>query len=129
MSSESTIGISITEDAANRWNEEKKAEWFTYLDPFFPPNTPEADWVPPFTAIYTNRYLKTNLSNPGTLNAPNLVYDSLPRKVTLAYPFGPLVSNCEKPRTSAKYKESIDPKQFGVKFNFENGVCEYTRDY
>jgi hypothetical protein len=129
MSSESTIGISITEDAANRWNEEKKAEWFTYLDPFFPPNTPEADWVPPFTAIYTNRYLKTNLSNPGTLNAPNLVYDSLPRKVTLAYPFGPLVSNCEKPRTSAKYKESIDPKQFGVKFNYENGVCEYTRDY
>jgi hypothetical protein len=129
MSSESTVGISITEEAARRWNEEKRQEWFTYLDPFFPPNIPEPDWVPPFTAIYTNRYLKTNTTNPGTANAPNLVYDTLPVKVTLAYPFGPLVSNCEKPRTSAKYKEAIDPREFGVKFNFENGVCEYTRDY
>ena len=129
MSSESTVGISITEEAARRWNEEKRQGWFTYLDPFFPPNIPEPDWVPPFTAIYTNRYLKTNTTNPGTANAPNLVYDTLPVKVTLAYPFGPLVSNCEKPRTSAKYKEAIDPREFGVKFNFENGVCEYTRDY
>lgn len=129
MSSETTEGISISEEAAQRWNSEKRSIWFDYLDPFFPPNIPEANWVPPFVAVYTNTYLKPNMLNPGTLNEPNLVTDTLPRKVTLMYPFGPLISNCEKPRTSAQYKEPINPQDFGVKFNAETGVCEYTRSY
>jgi len=129
MSSETTEGISISEEAAQRWNNEKRSIWFEYLDPFFPPNIPEKDWVPPFMAVYTNTYLKPNMLNPGVLNEPNLVSDTLPRKVTLLYPFGPLVANCEKPRTSAKYKDPINPQDFGVKFNGEIGVCEYTRSY
>ena len=129
MTSESTIGISITEEAAKRWNEEKREDWFKYLDPFFPPNRPEKDWVPPLAAVYTNKYMTPNMVNPGTVNSPNIVFDTLPRKVTIAYPFGPLFSTCEKPRTSAKYKEAIDPRQFGVKFDPQQGVCNYTRDY
>jgi hypothetical protein len=129
MSSEATIGINVTEQAAKRWNEENKTEWFKYLDPFYPVAAPEKDWIPPYAAVYTDEYMKLSETNPGTENNPNLVKVKLPKKVTLCYPFGPLVSNCEKPRTSAKHKEPVDPRQFGVKFNYKTGVCEYTRDY
>jgi hypothetical protein len=129
MSTKSSVGIAISEQAAIKWNNDKRTEWFTYLDPFFPPNIPEADWLPPLMAVYTNKYLTPNLVNPGTENQPNLTYKTLPQKVTLAYPFGPLVTNCEKPRTSAKYKEPIDPREFGVSFNPIEGVCNFTRNY
>ena len=129
MSSKETIGISISEAAANKWNAEQKADWFKYHDPFFPPNRPTADWTPAMAAAYTDTYLTPNVSNPGTENQPNIVTKSLPQKVVLAYPFGPLVTFCEKPRTSAKYKEPIDPTKYGVSFDLKTGVCNYTRDY
>jgi hypothetical protein len=129
LSTKSSVGIAISEQAAIKWNNDKRTEWFTYLDPFFPPNIPEPDWVPPLMAVYTNKYLAPNLINPGTENQPNLTYKTLPQKVTLAYPFGPLVTNCEKPRTSAKYKEPVDPREFGVSFNPIEGVCNFTRNY
>ena len=129
MSTKETIGISISEAAANKWNSEQKDEWFKYLDPFFPPNRPSAEWVPAMAATYTDTYLTPNMSNPGTENQPNIVTKNLPEKVVLAYPFGPLVTFCEKPRTSAKYKEPVDPRKFGVGFNLKTGVCDYTRNY
>ena len=129
MSTENTVGINVTERAAKRWNEQNKTEWFKYLDPFYPVAAPEKDWIPPYAAVYTDEYMKLSETNPGTENNPNLIKVKLPKKVTLCFPFGPLVSNCEKPRTSAKHKEPVDPTQFGVKFNYTTGVCEYTRDY
>ena len=129
MSSKETIGISISKAAANKWNADQKADWFKYHDPFFPPNRPSADWSPAMAAAYTDTYLTPNMSNPGTENEPNIVTKSLPQKVVLAYPFGPLVTFCEKPRTSAKYKEPIDPTKYGVSFDLKTGVCNYTRDY
>ena len=129
MSSKETIGISISKAAANKWNVDQKADWFKYHDPFFPPNRPTADWSPAMAAAYTDTYLTPNMSNPGTENEPNIVTKSLPQKVVLAYPFGPLVTFCEKPRTSAKYKEPIDPTKYGVSFDLKTGVCNYTRDY
>jgi putative hemolysin len=129
MSSKETIGISISEAAANKWNVKQKADWFKYHDPFFPPNRPTADWTPAMAAAYTDTYLTPNMSNPGTENQPNIVTKSLPQKVVLAYPFGPLVTFCEKPRTSAKYKKPIDPTKYGVSFDIKTGVCNYTRDY
>lgn len=129
MSTETSAGISISEEAAIRWNEENKEEWYKYNDPFYPVNTPEAEYIPPYTAIHTNQFLKLNEITPGTDNRPNLIYENLPQKVTLCYPFGPLVASCEKSRTSAQHKEEIDPKDFGVSFNYQNGVCQYTKDY
>lgn len=129
MSSENTVGINVTEQAAKRWNDQNKTDWFKYLDPFYPVAAPEKDWIPPYAAVYTDEYMKLSETNPGTANNPNLVKVKLPKKVTLCFPFGPLVSNCEKPRTSAKHKEPVDPTQFGVKYNYTTGVCEYTRDY
>jgi hypothetical protein len=129
MSSEKTIGISITESAAERWNAEKKVDWFQYLDPFFPPNLPEKDWVPPNTAIFTDKYLIPNSINPGTVDAPNIITKTLSEPVTLAFPFGPLVTLCEKPRTSAQYLEPVNPQEFGVTFDMKTGVCDYTRAY
>ena len=123
------IGISISKEAAERWNKEKEKEWFTYLDPFFPPNIPKPDWSPSAMAVYTNKYLTLNKLNPGNQHEPRIMEETLSQKVTLAYPFAPLLVMCEKPRTSMKYKEPVDPRKYGVKFNGENGVCEYTKAY
>ena len=123
------IGISISEEAAEKWNKKKEEEWFTYLDPFFPPNIPKADWSPSAMAVYTNKYLTLNKLNPGTQHDPRIMEETLPQKVTLAYPFAPLFVMCEKPRTSMKYKEPVNPREFGVKFNAASGVCEYTKAY
>lgn len=129
MSTVDTIGISISESAAERWNNENKAAWFQYLDPFFPVASPTADWSPPITAAYTDKYMIPNPINPGSADSPNIITKTLPMKVTLAYPFGPLVTMCEKTRTSAQYKDPVAPLDHGVNFNFETGVCNYTRDY
>lgn len=129
MSDENTIGISISKEAGERWNEENKPTWFKYFDPFYPEPPPEEDWIPPFTAIYTDRYLGLDKINPGVANEPKLVWSSLPRSVTLCYPFGPIISLCEKSRTSAKHKDPIDPKQYGVTYNYETGICQYTEEY
>ena len=45
------------------------------------------------------------------------------------YPFGMLVSNCEKPRSATKYGTPIDPREYGVNFNYSTGVCDFTKDY
>ena len=129
MSSSKTIGIGISQQAAESWNDTQRAEWFQYLDPFFPPNRPSAEWVPPMVASYTDTYLIPNANNPGTSNAPNIVTKTLPEKVTLMYPFATLVTFCEKPRTSAKYKTPVDPTEFGVTFDPISGVCNFTRAY
>ena len=129
MSSSKTIGIGISQGAAESWNTTQRAEWFQYLDPFFPPNRPSEDWVPPMVASYTDTYLTPNTSNPGTSNAPNIITKTLPEKVTLMYPFGILVTFCEKARTSAKYKTPVDPTDFDVTFDPIAGVCNFTRAY
>jgi len=129
MSSEKTIGIGISEEAAERWNQSKRDEWFTYLDPFFPPNIPTADWVPPMVATHTDVYLTPNKLNPGTSNAPNIVTATLPQKVTLMYPFGTLITFCEKERTTASYKMPIDPTDYDVTFDPIPGVCNFTERY
>lgn len=127
MSSSNTIGISLTRAAADAWNEENKEAWFLYNDLFFPPNKPE-DYSEPFVAVFTNKYLTIG-DDPGTRDNPNVVYKDLPEEVALMYPFGMLVATCEKPRTSAQYKTPIDPKEFGVSFDFTKGVCDFTPGY
>ena len=129
MSSVNTIGISISEKASERWNKENRAEWFQYIDPFYPVPMPEENWIPPYAAVFTNEYMKLRKSNPGVDNRPNLVKATLPKKVALCFPFAPLVASCEKERTSAKHKDPLNPQDFGVKFNYKTGVCEFTRDY
>ena len=129
MSSSVTIGISLSEEGARKWNESKRAEWFEYIDPFFPPNIPSADWSPPMVATYTDTYLTPNTLNPGTVNAPNITTKSLPGKMTLMYPFASLVSFCEKPRTTADFRTAIDPTNYDVTFDPIPGVCNFTRKY
>ena len=34
LSTKSSVGIAISEQAAIKWNNDKRTEWFTYLDPF-----------------------------------------------------------------------------------------------
>jgi hypothetical protein len=129
MSSPATFGISLSEEGARKWNESKRAEWFEYIDPFFPPNSPSADWTPPMVATYTDTYLTPNTLNPGTSNAPNITTESLPEKMTLMYPFASLVTFCEKERTTADFRTAIDPTDYDVTFDPVPGVCNFTRKY
>jgi hypothetical protein len=129
MSSTKSIGIGISEAAAEKWNKSQREEWFMYLDPFVPPNRPSAEWFPAMLASYTDTYLIPNRLNPGTSNAPNIVTRVLPQKVSLMYPFGMLTTFCEKKRTALSYQAGIDPTDFDVKLDPVTGVCDFTRAY
>lgn len=128
MSSEKSIGISISKEAGEKWNNDHKQDWFDNNDLFFPPNKPE-EYTEPFAAVYTKKYLTIDESNPGTRDNPTIIFKELPEEVTLMYPFGMLVSNCEKPRSATKYGTPIDPREYGVNFNYSTGVCDFTKDY
>lgn len=129
LSTKDTFGISMTKLGADKWNKDHREEWIVNNDLFYPPNIPAEDYQQPMVAVYTKTYLTIDSTRPGTRDKPNVVERDLPVEAALAYPFGMLVSHCEKPRTSAKYKTPIDPMAFGVKFNYTNGVCDFTKDY
>lgn len=128
MSSKNSVGISLSKEAAEKWNNNNKESWFMWNDLFFPPNRPE-DYAEPMVAIYTDTYLTHDPNNPGTVDKPTVINIKLPQPVTLMYPFGMLVATCEKPRTSNKYKDPIDPTSYGVTFDYSNGVCDFTKQY
>lgn len=129
MSSEKSIGIGISEEAAEKWNKSQREEWFMYLDPFVPPNRPNEEWSPAMLASYTDTYLIPNKLNPGTSNAPNIITRVLPQKVSLMYPFGILTTFCEKKRTALNYQSAIDPTDYDVKLDPVSGVCDFTERY
>lgn len=128
MSGKKSIGISVTEATANKWNADNKENWFNYYDIFYPPNNP-SDLSVAFVAVYTDKYLTINDLNPGTANNPNIISKPLPQKMTIMYPMGMLVSHCEKPRTTNRYKTPIDPREHGVTYDIQNLVCNFTDDY
>lgn len=128
MSSETEIGITVTESGSKKWNTQKESLWFEYNDPFFPKPEPE-NYEPPFYASFSDTYYTLNVKNPGTLSNPNIIKKSVSKPVTFLYPFGKLFTMCEKSRTSAKYKKPINPRDYGVYLDNKTGICNYTKDY
>ena len=128
LSSTTEIGISVTKEAADKWNNQKEPMWFEYNDPYFPKPEPK-DYMPPLYASYSDKYYTIDINKPGTLSNPNIIIRSAPTSATFVYPFGALFTLCEKTRTSAKYKKPINPRDYGVYLDNETGICNYTKDY
>ena len=128
MSTPKRIGITITADAAAAWNTSNTPKWLKNNDFFKPPDT-AVDYLDPTMASYTDHYFEINKGNPGDPKAPNLIKKSLPKKLVLGRAYGPLVAYCLKRRQNSEYSKAVEPQKLGVTFNFESGVCNFTKAF
>ena len=134
MCDEVNMGISLTEEGCRYLNNQYKPTWFAYNDLFMPSKKPHEDYSDPYVAVYGMDVVTVNEMNVGSADAPNIIMkrakdvngNDLTEPVSWMYPFGMLVSFCEKPKKSSKRGALVSPREFGVEFEFETGVCKFT---
>ncbi len=124
MSSPSRIGITLTKRGADIWNQSNYETWMNWDS-----NSSE---TPPLVAVHSDKYRVVNIGNPGTASEPNLIEKTLPQATTYVMPWYTLYQLCEKTRRgglTASTSTSINPKNYGVKFEPETGRCVFTPSY
>ena len=134
MCDEVNMGISLTEEGCRYLNNQYKPTWFAFNDLFLPSKKPAEDYSDPYVAVYGMDVVTVNEMNVGSADAPNIIMkrakdvngNDLTEPVSWMYPFGMLVSFCEKPKKSSKRGALVSPTEFGVEFDFETGVCKFT---
>lgn len=134
MCDEVNMGISLTEEGCRYLNNEYKPTWFAFNDLFMPSKKPHEDYSDPYVAVYGMDVVTVNEMNVGSADAPNIIMkrakdvngNDLTEPVSWMYPFGMLVSFCEKPKKSSKRGALVSPTEFGVEFDFNTGVCKFT---
>ena len=134
MCDEVNMGISLTEEGCRHLNNVYKPTWFAFNDLFMPARKPAEDYSDPYVAVYGMDVVTVNEMNVGSADAPNIIMkrakdvngNDLTEPVSWMYPFGMLVSFCEKPKKSSKRGALVSPTEFGVEFDFETGVCKFT---
>ena len=122
ISSPDRMGISLSQEGAREWNSEHEAEWLAGVDMDAPEDT-RASVMP--TACYTDTYY---VYESGDAKNPNMVARKLPEKTVLGNYYGPLLSYCEKTRQMKSTSTSVNPRALGTRFNYDTGVCEFSRD-
>lgn len=129
MSSKNTIGLTLNEKGAKKYNERMKEKHLLYSNPHRkPPAEIPADYSP-FTAAYTDTYRVLNKENPGEKNNPNVVEKKLKKKVCLCFPYAMLIADCEYGFNASKHSQRLNPAVYGVTYNYERGECNFTHDY
>lgn len=129
MSSKNTIGLTLNEKGAKKYNERMKEKHLLYSNPHIkPPDEIPTDYSP-FTAAYTDTYRVLNKENPGEKNNPNVVEKNLKRKVCLCFPYAMLIADCEYGFNASKHSQRLNPAVYGVTYNYERGECNFTHDY
>lgn len=128
MSTPNRIGISLSEKGANEWNEQKKEDWIKYNDLFKEVDLPP-DYENPTLASYTDTYFVLDQANPGDEENPNMIPKKLKGKTVLGTIYGPIVSYCEKERQLGSLSDKIIPTAYGVNFDYNAGICNYTKKY
>ena len=134
MCDEVNMGISLTEEGCRYLNNIYKPTWFAFNDLFMPSKKPSEDYSDPYVAVYGMDVVTVNEMNVGSADAPNIIMkrakdvngNDLTEPVSWMYPFGMLVSFCEKPKKSSKRGALVSPTEFGVEFDFNTGVCKFT---
>ena len=143
MSTANRYGITITPEAAAEWNTKSTPLWLEYNDSILGEGSrkPPEDYFEPFAALHTDSYYimdpEQNYVDPSTRPAsyqetapiPKLKELKLQQKTVLGAPFGTLVAYCLKSRRLkgiAGVSPSVDPQEFGVTFDYNNGRCNYT---
>jgi len=129
LSNEERIGVTLSEYGAKEYNKRMRSKHLDFSNPFKPASGPIPEDYTPFVASYTDTYRVINSANPGKETQPNVVEKQLPRKVCLAQPYGSLISYCEYGVRSSKHNQRLNPTEYGVKFNYERGDCDFTKDY
>lgn len=129
MSTPRRIGVTLSKYGADVYNRRMKPLHLKYSNPFnrLPSSKIPEDYTP-LVAMYTDTYRVMNTSNPGSSEKPNVVPRKLSRTITLAMPYGMLVSQCSVGMQGA-HSQRINPETYGVKFNNSTGYCDFTKEY
>ena len=119
------MGISLSPEGAKEWNSENQEIWLQNNDLFNPPD-PDTLKIPDEpAACYTDTYY---VYTSGTADKPNMSPKKLPEKTVIANYYGSLLAFCEKTRKMKGTSTGVDPKALGTRFNFDTGVCEFSKD-
>ena len=129
MSSKNTIGLTLNEKGAKKYNERMKEKHLLYSNPHRKPPAEIPTDYSPFTAAYTDTYRVLNKENPGEKNNPNVVEKKLKKKVCLCFPYAMLIADCEYGFNASKHSQRLNPAVYGVTYNYERGECNFTHDY
>ena len=125
LSTPDRVAVTLSLRGVQEWNDNSKATWFANNDLFKQPDPPPAG-EDPWAALYTDTYY---VYESGPSNNPVMVPKKLPVKTALGCFYGSLVSYCEKSRKVKSTSPTINPRDLGVKFEYETGVCNFTREY
>lgn len=124
LSTPDTIAVTLSEKGVKEWNDKHKETWYANNDLFKQPDPPPSE--DPMTALYTDKYY---VYESGPADNPKMVEKKLKTKVALGSYYGSLVAYCEKPRKLKKTSATIKPLDLGVSFQYDTGVCKFTREY
>src|SRR5210317_2377 len=125
LSTRDRIAVTFSQRGVQDWNDSKKETWFANND-LFKPETPPPAGEDPLAALYTDTYY---VYDSGPSDNPVMVPRKLGEKTALAAVYGPLMSFCEKPRKVQPTSPTINPRDLGVEFDYETGLCNFTREY
>jgi hypothetical protein len=124
ISSRDRMGISLSREAAKEWNSANEKTWMESHDLYNPPEINETKTPPKQAACYTDTYY---VYQSGPADKPNMIAKKLPEKTVIANYYGPLLAYCEKVRKMKSTSTGVDPKALGTRFNFDTGVCEFSK--
>lgn len=113
ISSPYTIGITLSEQGANRMNEKNKSDWL------------DNDESEKLVAVYTDKY---SVYKSGTSDNPIMEEKTLGEKTVLGTSYGLLFSLCEKRRQTRSEAGSVTPTSFGSYYDFKNSKCIFTNE-
>ena len=125
LSTPDRVAVTFTQLGVQEWNDSKKETWFANND-LFKPEDPPPMGEDPLAALYTDTYY---VYDSGPSDNPVMVPKQLGEKTALAAVYGPLMSFCEKPRKVQPTSPTINPRDLGVEFDYETGLCNFTREY
>lgn len=129
MATKDRIGVTLSEQGAKRYNERMKEKHLLYSNPHRkPPKDVPKDYTP-MVAMYTDTYRVLNTSNPGGKHSPNVEEKKLAKKICMAMPYGALIADCEYGFRATKHSQRLNPAAYGVRFNYDRGDCDFTKDY
>ena len=110
-------GVTLSPSGYKKWNLQNRDKFM------------KGDDDAPMVAIYTDTYRVLNRGNPGTAENPNVIERRLPGKIVLSFPYQIIWKQCESGGKPGLGGKTVNPYNYGVRFNDETGLCNYTNEY
>lgn len=129
LATKDRIGVTLSQYGAEEYNKNMRSQHLEYSNPFKAAPEKIPTEYSPFVAIYTDTYRILDQNNPGEKHKPNVVEKKLQKKICLGMPYGSLIATCEYGMKASKHSQRLNPATYGVKYNYERGDCDFTREY